>query len=419
MLDDVKLSALRRRGGDIAELLDRYGAADQRRRVLQGDLDQLRAERNEANQRMAALDKKSAEFSAERDRLRELSQGIKAGEGELFAVADEVAALSLHIPNAPHESVPDGKNEEDNPVVSVWGEKPRLDFEPRPHWEIGEALGILDFRAGAALSGARFCVIRDAGARLVRALISFMIDLHTAAGYREVWPPALVRAEALEGTGQLPKFADDAFAIAGDGDLYLSPTAEVQLVNLHRDQILEAAALPIRYVAYAPCFRAEAGSYGRDTRGLIRQHQFDKIELVQIVAPEASYPALEDLRGQAEAVLRGLGLHYRVVSLCTGDLGFAATKTYDLEVWLPGQSAYREISSCSSCEDFQARRAKIRYRPEAGAKPAAVHTLNGSGVAVGRALVALLEQGQRADGSVEIPVALRPYLGGEAELPAL
>lgn len=412
MPDDAKLTALKRRGGDIAELLARFVAADDRRKALQRNLDELRAARNEANQRMARLDKKSAEFATERDRLRELSQKIKAGEGELSGVAEEVATLSLHLPNAPHDSVPDGTSEEQNEVVSVWGEKPALDFEPKPHWDLGEALGILDFAAGAALSGARFCVIRDAGARLTRALISFMIDLHTAAGYREVWPPALVKREALEGTGQLPKFADDAFAVAGDSDLYLSPTAEVQLVNLHRDQILDPEALPIRYVAYAPCFRAEAGSYGRDTRGLIRQHQFDKIELVQIVAPEESYTALEGLRTQAEAVLRALGLHYRVVNLCTGDISFAAAKTYDLEVWLPGQGAYREISSCSNCEDFQARRAKIRYRPAAGERPAAAHTLNGSGVAVGRTLVAILEQYQRADGSVAVPDALRPYLGG-------
>ncbi len=406
------MEAASRRGGDTAELVARYRAADEKRKTLQSELDRLRAARNEANARMAAADKGSPEFAAERDELRALSQRIKSGEGELSEISDEVRAAWLRIPNAPHESVPDGADESANRVERVWGEKPSYSFSPAPHWDLGEKLGILDFEAGAKISGARFCVLRGAAARLTRGLVDFMLDLHAGAGYREVWPPALVGAAALEGTGQLPKFGDDLFRVEGSQGLYLSPTAEVQLANLHADQILEPGDLPIWYAAYAPCFRAEAGSYGRDTRGLIRQHQFDKVELVKLCRPESSYEELDLLRDSAERVLQELGLHYRVVTLCTGDISFAAAKTYDLEVWLPGQDAYREISSCSNCEDFQARRAKIRYRPTAGAKPEPVHTLNGSGLAIGRTLVAILEQYQRQDGSVAVPAALRPYVGG-------
>ena len=418
MLDPARMDAALRRGGDTAELIERFRTTDDRRKTLQAELDRLRAERNEANARMAAADKRSAEFAGERDTLRALSQRIKAGEGEMSEIELDARATRLRLPNAPHESVPEGASESDNKIEAHWGEKPAFSFAPAPHWEIGEALGILDFEAGSRLAGARFCVLRDGAARLTRALVSFMLDLHGKAGYREVWPPALVGARALEGTGQLPKFADDLFRLEGEQELYLSPTAEVQLANLHADAILEAEALPIWYAAYAPCFRAEAGSYGRDTRGLIRQHQFDKVELVKFAEPATSYDELESLRASAEQVLRELGLHYRVVALCAGDLGFAAAKTYDLEVWLPGQGAYREISSCSNCEDFQARRAKIRYRPTAGAKPEFVHTLNGSGLAVGRTLVAILEQYQRDDGSVEVPAALRPYAGGLETLKA-
>ncbi len=413
MLDIARLEEVLRRGSsEVASLVDRMRDLDGRRRALQKDLDQLRAERNAANQRMAALDKKSAEFASARDQLRELAQRIKSGEGELGELETAAEQLLMVIPNAPHASVPEGRGETDNPIVSMWGEKPALSFAPRPHWEVGEALGILDFAAAAKISGARFCVLRGAGARLSRALISFMIDCHVARGYSEVWPPTLLRRHALEGTGQLPKFESDAFKTAGESEYFLAPTAEVPLVNLHREEILEPGSLPIRYAAYSACFRAEAGSYGKDTRGLIRMHQFDKVELVQLTEPQASYDALESLRSDAEEVLRRLGLHYRVSALCTGDLGFGSTKTYDLEVWLPGQDAYREISSCSNCEDFQARRAKIRYRPAAGEKPRLVHTLNGSGVAVGRTIVAILEQCQEADGSVVIPSALRPYMGG-------
>ena len=413
MLDIARLDEVLRRGsGEVSSLVDRMRDLDGRRRSLQKDLDQLRAERNAANQLMAALDKKSAEFGEARDKLRELAQRIKAGEGELGEIETDAAQLLMVIPNAPHASVPEGHGEADNPVVSVWGDKPAMSFTPRPHWEVGEALGILDFAGAAKISGARFCVLRGAGARLSRALISFMIDCHVERGYSEVWPPTLLRRHALEGTGQLPKFESDAFKTAGESEYFLAPTAEVPLVNLHREEILEPGRLPIRYAAYSACFRAEAGSYGKDTRGLIRMHQFDKVELVQLTSPETSYDALESLRSDAEEVLRRLGLHYRVSALCTGDLGFGSSKTYDLEVWLPGQDAYREISSCSNCEDFQARRARIRYRAAAGDKPRLVHTLNGSGVAVGRTIVAILEQCQQADGSVVIPAALLPYMGG-------
>ena len=407
-LDDVLRRGWPELPGQIAEVRQ----LDEERRTLTSSLDSLRAERNAANQRMAALDKKSPEFAGARDSLRELSGRIKADETRLAEIEQRLERPLMEIPNAPHASVPSGAGEADNPVVDVVGDKPSFSFQPRPHWEIGEALGILDFEAAAKISGARFCVLRGAGARLTRALIGFMVDTHLERGYAEVWPPVLIRRHAMEGTGQLPKFETDAFKTAGENELFLSPTAEVPITNLHREEILEPGRLPIRYVAYSACFRAEAGSYGKDTRGLIRQHQFDKVEIVKFVEPESSYQELDGLRRDAEEVLRRLGLHYRVVELCAGDLGFAAAKTFDLEVWLPGQDAYREISSCSNFEDFQARRAKIRYRPAAGDKPRAVHTLNGSGVAIGRTIVAILEQCQQADGSVVIPAALRPYMGG-------
>lgn len=418
MINPDRMSDALRRGGDVADLVAAWGQADDRRKELQGSIDALRAERNAANQRMARADKKSPEFAAERDTLRDLSKRIKVAEGELSEVEDTVRTALLVIPNGPHASVPDGADETANQEVSVWGDKPVFDFEPRPHWDVGEALGILDFEAGANLSGARFCVLRGAASRLTRGLMNLMLDLHGERGYAEVWPPALVRRPALFGTGQLPKFEDDLFVTRGDNELFLSPTAEVQVTNLHADQILEADRLPIKYCAYAPCFRAEAGSYGKDTRGLIRQHQFDKVELVKFVDPATSYDELEGLREDAERVLQTLGLHYRVVNLCTGDLSFTSAKTYDLEVWLPGQDAYREISSVSNFEDFQSRRAKIRFRPGKGDKPRPVHTLNGSGIAIGRTIVAILEQFQRADGSVEIPEALRPYVGFDAVGPS-
>jgi seryl-tRNA synthetase len=420
MLDPTRMDEVLRRGADVATAIDAWKQVDGERRRLQSDLDGHRKDRNAANDQMSKLDKKSAEFVAARDRLKTLSTDIKAGEQKLAALEADAEARLLAIPNAPRADVPTGAGDADNPVHHVWGDKPTYAFTPKAHWDVGEALGILDFEAGIRIAGARFTVLRGGAARLTRALINYMVDLHTAHGYTEVWPPAIVRRASLRGTGQLPKFEDDLFRLAipvgpdhaADNDLFLSPTAEVQVTNLHADTILDAEQLPIHYCAYAPCFRAEAGAHGKDTRGLIRQHQFDKVELVKLVTPETSNAEHEALRDDAERVLQGLGLHYRVVTLCTGDLGFAAAKTYDLEVWLPGQNLYREISSCSNFEDFQARRAKIRYRPAAGDKARPIHTLNGSGIAIGRTIVAILEQYQQADGSVRVPDALRPYLGG-------
>jgi seryl-tRNA synthetase len=412
MLDVARLDDAARRGADVAKLVAEFRDIEARRKELQGTLDHLRAQRNAANKRMAALDKKSDEFAMARDEMRDVSQRVKAGEVELQELEVKSRDLRMNIPNAPHASTPDGKGEDDNVVELTWGEKPTFDFKPKAHWDIGESLGILDFEAGAKLSGARFTVLRDAGARINRALINFMLDLHANSGYREVWPPAMVRRPAMEGTGQLPKFEEDAFKTAGEDEYFLIPTGEVPLTNLHGDEILAKEDLPILYTGYTPCFRAEAGSYGKDTRGLIRQHQFDKVELVQFVEPEKSYEHLIQLRQSAEEVLQRLELHYRVMRLCTGDLGFSAAQTFDLEVWLPGQDAYREISSCSNFEDYQARRAKIRYRPAKGEKARMVHTLNGSGLAVGRTIVGILEQHQEADGSVKIPKALQPYMGG-------
>ncbi|HEX4453841.1 MAG TPA: serine--tRNA ligase [Kofleriaceae bacterium] len=414
-MDDVL-----RRGPEVGPTVAAWKSLDEARRKLQNELDTARQQRNAGSDRMAKLDKKSAEFASARDELKALSTKIKDGEAELARLETESENGLFVIPNAPHASVPTGTSEHDNVPHHTWGEKPSFAFAPKPHWEVGEALGILDFNAGTKITGARFTVLRGAASKLTRALINYMIDLHTGRGYAEVWPPAVVARRSLRGTGQLPKFEADLFKLelpvgpdhVADNDLFLSPTAEVQITNLHADEILDAAQLPLKYCAYAPCFRAEAGAHGKDTRGLIRQHQFDKVELVKIVAPEHSYDELEALRDDAERVLQGLGLHYRVVTLCTGDMGFASAKTYDLEVWLPGQDTYREISSCSNFEDFQARRAKIRYRPSAGEKARACHTLNGSGIAIGRTIVAILENYQQADGSVAVPEALRPYLGG-------
>jgi seryl-tRNA synthetase len=417
MLDPAKLDQVLRRGEAVRAQIDAWKAVDAKRRALQNELDGLRKQRNDASDAMAKIkDKKSPEFAAERERLRQLSDGIKEREVEETRLGDEARKALLYIPNAPHASVPDGGGAEQNVVIKVWGEKPSYAFQPKEHFELGEALGILDFERAAKISGARFCVLKGAGARLERALMAFMLDTHTSRGYTEIWPPVLIKRHAMEGTGQLPKFEDDAFKTVGapeapDDIFFLAPTAEVPVTNLHRDEILDGAELPIKYTAYTACFRAEAGAYGKDTRGMIRQHQFDKVELVKFTRPEDSYAELEALREDAEEILRRLGLHYRVVTLCTGDMGFTSAKTYDLEVWLPGQNAYREISSCSNFEDFQARRAQIRYRPAQGEKARLVHTLNGSGLAIGRTLVAILEQGQQADGSIVIPEALRRYTG--------
>ncbi len=420
MLDPARMDDVLRRGGDVATVVSSWKSLDDRRKKLQAELDTKRSARNAANERMSKLDKKSPEFAVARDELKALASQIKEGESELGTLESTSQQRLLEIPNAPHASVPDGVDESSNVVHHTWGEKPTYAFAPKPHWEVGEGLGILDFEAGTRISGARFTVLRNAASKLTRAIINFMLDTHTSNGYSEVWPPAVVRRASLRGTGQLPKFEQDLFRLdipagpdhSADNDLFLSPTAEVQVTNLFMDQILDGASLPIHYTAYSPCFRAEAGASGKDTRGLIRQHQFDKVELVKFVAPDTSYDELEKLRDDAERILQGLGLHYRVVTLCTGDMSFASAKTYDIEVWLPGQDTYREISSCSNFEDFQARRAKIRYRPNPGDKPRPLHTLNGSGLAVGRTIVAILEQYQQADGSVIVPEALRPYMGG-------
>jgi seryl-tRNA synthetase len=392
--------------------------ADARRAAIRQN-ESLRQQQNEASAQFPKLPKGSPEQNELRERARKLGEDAKAFELQKDAAEREIEDILLRIPNLPDDSVPAGADEEGNVVVSIWGERPSFDFAPRDHHDLGEALGILDFERGAKLSGARFTVLWGLGAAMERALVSFMLDLHVHEhGYTEAYPPFLVKGDALRGTGQLPKFEADLFKIAATGersyDLYLIPTAEVPVTNLHGGEILDGATLPRKYTSFTPCFRAEAGTYGKDTRGLIRQHQFDKVEVVRLERPEDSDAAHEALTGDAEAVLRKLGLHYRKVLLCGGDLGASARKTYDLEVWLPGQGRYREISSCSNFGDYQARRAGLKYRPagDAKAKPRLLHTLNGSGLAVGRTLVAILEQYQQADGSVRVPEALRPYLRG-------
>ena len=399
----------RRSDAPLSELL----AVDGRWRETQSELESLKAERNRGSKEVGRLCAGGDREAGERLRaeLAALGERIAAAEQDAARLAAEVSALELGLPNLPHASVPVGPDESANRVERVWGEPPHFDFEVKPHWDLGPALGILDFERAAAVAGARFAVLWGAGAALERALISFMLDLHTASGYREAYVPFLVNRRALEGTGQLPKFAEDLFHVEGT-EYYLVPTAEVPVTNLHRGEVLEESTLPRRYCAYTPCFRAEAGSYGRDVRGLIRQHQFDKVELVHLAVPERSYEEHEALTAAAEAVLQALSLPYRVVTLSTGDMGFAAAKTYDLEVWLPGQECYREISSCSNCEEFQARRADLKYRPAGGGKTRLLHTLNGSGLAVGRTLIAVLENYQRADGTVVVPEPLRRYLGG-------
>ncbi len=419
-LEETK-AALRRRSEEAAHALEPAEGLLSKRRVLIHATEQLQAERNSASQEMGKLAKgpDKAAFEARRGELKTLSDEVKKHEAELAELERAVEDLLLGVPNLPHPSVPDGTSEADNVVRRTFGEAKNYDFEPKPHWDVGAALGVLDFERAAKLSGARFSVLWGAGARLSRALIGFMLDLHTKEhGYTEVLPPFLVRGEALRGTGQLPKFEADLFKTQRSDPedpsaLYLIPTAEVPVTNLHGDEILDGATLPRAYTAYTPCFRSEAGSYGKDVRGLIRQHQFDKVELVRFVEPSQALAQLDLLCSHAEEVLKRLELHYRVVELCAGDLGFGAEKTFDIEVWLPSQKAYREISSCSSFGDYQARRAKIRYRPEPKAKPRLAATLNGSALAVGRTLVAILEQNQCSDGTVSIPKALVPYFGAD------
>lgn len=407
---DVVREALARRGAPID--LDAILAIDARRRKLLYDVEQLRAEQNRASGEIAARKRAGENADDAIAAMKEVSDKIKALEEQVRDVEAQFSAAALTLPNIPDASVPTGKDESANRVERHWGEPPAFSFEPKDHVTLGEALGILDFERAAKLAGARFVLSRGAGARLERALISFMLDVHTREhGYTEVLPPFMVNSDSMRGTGQLPKFAGDLFRVENT-DLWLIPTAEVPVTNIFRDEILRDDLLPIRYAAYTPCFRSEAGSYGKDTRGMIRVHQFNKVELVQFTRPEESWEALEQLTGHAEAILQALGLAYRVVTLCTGDLTFSAAKTCDLEVWLPGQNAYREISSCSNFTDFQARRANIRFKR--GKKPEFVHTLNGSGLAVGRTVVAILENYQQEDGSVRIPAVLQPYMGGLA-----
>jgi seryl-tRNA synthetase len=411
-LDEVGRK-LGRRGGQI-DLAPIAELASERRDLLVA-VEGLRQQQNQANDEMRKLAKDPEALGAARARLREVAEAIKEKDARLKVVEAALEELLAELPNIPHDSVPDGTSADDNVIVRTWGEKPRFDFPPKEHADLGEQLGILDFDRAAKVAGARFAVSYGAAARLERALANFMLDLHGGHGYREVLPPFLVNRASFFGTGQFPKFEPDVFAVK-DHDLFLISTAEVPVTNLRRDEILDAAELPLKYVAYTPCFRSEAGSYGKDTRGLIRQHQFQKVELVKLTTPESSYEEHESLLADAEDVLRRLRLHYRVSLLCAGDMGFGAAKCYDLEVWLPGQGAYREISSVSNFEDFQARRAKIRYRPAKeegkGDRPRLVHTINGSGLAIGRTVVALLENGQQKDGSIDLPEALWPYLGG-------
>ncbi len=408
-LEEVK-EALRNRGSDLD--LSAFVRLDEERRTLLRTLEDLRHQRNRANDEIASRKKQGDDATDLIAGMKQVSSDIKEGERRLGDIQDALQALLYEIPNLPHASVPVGRDEEHNTLVRTWGEIPQRDFVAGSHWEIGERLGILDFPRAAKIAGSRFALYRGAGARLERALINFMLDVHTREhGYTEVLPPFLVNADSMTGTGQLPKFEDDLFKIEG-WNLYLIPTAEVPVTNIHREEILAEEDLPLHYVAYTPCFRSEAGSHGKDTRGLIRQHQFNKVELVKFSTPEASWEELESLTRNAEEILQRLELPYRVVTLCTGDLGFSAAKTYDLEVWLPGQNLYREISSCSNFVDFQARRAGIRFKRKGASGTTLVHTLNGSGLAVGRTLVAILENHQQSDGSVRIPAALQPWMGG-------
>ena len=406
---EVVREALDRRGEDRTPL-DRILELDERRRTILTSSETLRARRNQVSKELSRMKEKPPEVIAE---MRQVGAEIKELESEIKSLDEELDLLLLQLPNIPLLDVPDGEDESGNVVVKTAGEPPTFEFEPRPHWEIGEALGILDFERGVKISGSRFYVLKGRGARLQRALISWMVDLHqTRNGYTEIYPPFVVKRDALVGSAQLPKFADNVYHDEQD-DLWLVPTAEVPLTNLHRDEILDASDLPLNYVAYTPCFRREKMSAGKDTRGIKRGHQFDKVEMYKFVAPEESPEALESMLSDAESVAEALGLPYRVLQLCTGDLGFHSAKSYDLEIWAPGCGEWLEVSSCSNCLDFQARRANIRYRPSEGARPRYVHTLNGSGLGLPRVLISVLETYQRADGSVRVPEVLQPYTGFE------
>ncbi len=410
---------LRQRGMEPSEVLKGFRELDTNRRQAITEAETLKARRNRASEEIAKLKKSGQDASALMAETKESREKIQELEKTAAEYETQLRQLLAGIPNLPHDSVPVGKTAEDNVEVRRWGTPPKFDFVPKPHWELGEQLGVLDFERAAKLAGARFAVYWDLGAKLERALANFMLDLHTREhGYTEVLPPYLVNSDSMYGTGQLPKFASDLFRVPhGEKELWLIPTAEVPLTNLYRDEILDGGRFPISLTAYTPCFRSEAGSYGKDVRGIIRQHQFQKVELVKFSHPEGSYNELEKLTHHAESVLQKLGLHYRVVTLCTGDMGPSSAKTYDIEVWLPGQQLFREISSCSNFEAYQARRANIRYRREGKGKTEFVHTLNGSGLAIGRTWVALVENYQQSDGSVLIPEVLQPYLGADRITP--
>jgi seryl-tRNA synthetase len=403
-------AALKNRGGDLPQL-DDVARLDQERRAALTEVERLKAERNESSKNIGQRIKLGQDTEPLKEQVRQMGDRITELDARVAALESELQALMLTIPNVPHSSVPVGSDEHANRLERVWGEPPKFDFAPRDHVELGERGGYLDFERAVKITGARFALLTGFGARLERGLIDFMLDLHTTRhGYLETLPPFIINRQSLLGTGQLPKFEQDLFRLAEPADWYLAPTAEVPVTNIHRDEILPESDLPKRFTAYTPCFRAEAGSHGRDVRGLIRQHQFEKVELVHLTTAETSYAALEDMTSHACRVLELLGLHHRVVCLSTGDMGFGASKTYDIEVWLPSQNTFREISSCSNCEDFQARRLNMRYRPADGGKPRFVHTLNGSGLAVGRTLIAILENFQREDGSIAVPAVLAPYL---------
>lgn len=405
-------AAMKNRNADLDETIDRIIAIDEKRRALSAKADAMKAEQNAASKEIPRIKKEGGDVFAVMERMKAISEQVKACDVEISALEEEQRSLLLCIPNVPHESVPVGRDDSENVEVRKWGTPREFEFEPKAHWELGSRLNILDPETAAKVTGARFHFYRGLGARLERSIINFYLNTHTENGYTEVFPPFMVNRASMTGTGQLPKFEEDAFKLA-NMDYFLIPTAEVPVTNMHRDEILDGSRLPLKYCAYSACFRAEAGSAGRDTRGLIRQHQFNKVELVKFAEPEHSYEELEKLTNDAERVLQALGLPYRVVALSTGDLGFSSAKTYDIEVWMPSYGRYLEISSCSNFEDYQARRAAIRYKKDPKDKARLVHTLNGSGVAIGRTVAAIMENYQNDDGSITIPEALRPFMGCE------